>query len=137
LWHALTDGDFNERYSAISSIGLESWLVLSLRQPGKLSVEGRVLRGSDRARRLAYTWNNRKEQAKCEGTSRMTFNLGPRGKVVKLTVTHDELGEDGKTSRDISGGRPIKIASLKSMLETGNPLPVDVLSQSKKELSCV
>lgn len=56
LWHALTDGDFNERYSAISSVGLESWLVLSLRQPGKLSVEGKVLRASDPARRLAYTW---------------------------------------------------------------------------------
>ena len=96
-----------------------------------------MLRASDPARRLAYASNNRKEQAKCEGTSRMTFDLGLRGKLVKLTVTHDELGEDGKTSRDISGGRPIKIASLKSMLETGNPLPVDMLSQRKKELSCV
>ena len=66
----------------------------------------------------------------------MTFDLEPRGKVIKLTVTHDELGEDGKTLRDISGGWPLVIASLKSMLETGRPLPADVLSQSKKEMSC-
>jgi len=28
------------------------------------------------------------------------------------------------------------IASLKSMLETGRPLPADVLALSKKEVSC-
>ncbi|MBV8927473.1 MAG: SRPBCC domain-containing protein, partial [Bradyrhizobium sp.] len=91
---------------------------------------------SDPPHRLAYTWNNRKDEAKGEGTSRVTFDLEPRGKVVKLTVTHDDLGEDGKTFRDISGGWPMVIASLKSLLETGHPLPADVLAQSKKEISC-
>ena len=91
---------------------------------------------SDPPRRLAYSWNNRKDEAKGEGTSRVTFDLEPRGNVVKLTVTHDELGEDGKTLRDISGGWPLVLASLKSMLETGRPLPADVLALSKKEVSC-
>jgi uncharacterized protein YndB with AHSA1/START domain len=137
LWHALTDGDFTERYWFGHRIASD-WKVGSaygFTNQGKPMVEGTVL-VSDPPRRLAYTWFNRKEEAKGEGTSRVTFDLEPRGNVVKLTVTHDELGEDGKTLRDISGGWPLVIASLKSMLETGNPLPADVLALSKKEVSC-
>jgi uncharacterized protein YndB with AHSA1/START domain len=137
LWRALTDGNFTERYWFGHRV-TSDWKVGSaygFKNQGKPTVEGEVL-VSDPPRRLAYSWNNRKEEAKGEGTSRVTFDLEPRGKVIKLTVTHDELGEDGKTLRDISGGWPLVIASLKSMLETGQPLPADVLGQSKKEMNC-
>jgi len=137
LWQALTDGDFTERYWFGHRL-TSDWKVGSpyhFANQGKPMVEGQVL-VSDPPRRLAYTWHNRKEEAKGEGTSRVTFDLEPRGRVIKLTVIHDELGEDGKTLRDISGGWPLVIASLKSMLETGQPLPADVLLQSKRELSC-
>lgn len=53
----------------------------------------------------------------------MTFDIEPRGKVVKLTVTHDNLEEGGVTIRGISEGWPMVLASLKSLLETGQPLP--------------
>jgi hypothetical protein len=43
-----------------------------------------------------------------------------------LTVTHDNLDEGGKTLRDIAGGWPMVIASLKSLLETGHELPPDL-----------
>ncbi len=74
---------------------------------------------SDPPKRLAYSWDSCSPEAKHEGTSRVTFDLEPRGKVVKLTVTHDDLDEGGKTFRDISGGWPMVIASLKSLLESG------------------
>jgi uncharacterized protein YndB with AHSA1/START domain len=137
LWHALTDGGFTERYWFGHRI-TSDWTVgapYRFTNQGKTTVEGEVL-VSDPPKRLAYSWNNRKEEAKGEGTSRVTFDLEPRGKVIKLTVTHDELGEDGKTFRDISGGWPLVIASLKSMLETGHALPPETLQQSKKEMSC-
>jgi uncharacterized protein YndB with AHSA1/START domain len=137
LWQALTDADFTERYWFGHRL-TSDWKVGSAYQftnQGKPMVEGEVL-VSDPPQRLAYSWYNRKEEAKGEGTSRVTFDLEPRGKVVKLTVTHDELGEDGKTLRAISGGWPMVIASLKSLLETGQPLPADLLLQSKQELSC-
>ena len=137
LWHALTDGDFTERYWFGHRV-TSDWKVGSaygFANQGKPTVEGKVL-VCDPPRRLAYSWNNRKEEARGEGTSRVTFDLEPRGKVVKLTVTHDDLGEDGKTFRDISGGWPMVIASLKSMLETGKPLPADLPLQSRKEMSC-
>ena len=78
---------------------------------------------SDPPKRLAYTWDPCSADAKKERVSRVTFDIEPRGKVVKLTVTHDNLDEGGKTFSDISGGWPMVLASLKSLLETGQPLP--------------
>lgn len=135
LWHALTDGDFTERYWFGHRV-TSDWKVGSpygFKNQDKPTVEGKVL-VSDPPRRLAYTWNNRKDEARGEGTSRVTFDLEPRGKVIKLTVTHDELEE--KTLRDISGGWPMVIASLKSILETGKPLPLELPAQSPGELNC-
>jgi uncharacterized protein YndB with AHSA1/START domain len=127
LWHALTDGDFTERYWFGQRVASD-WKVGSLyrfAKQGKPSVEGKVLE-SDPPRRLAYTWDPCSADAKRERTSRVTFDLQPRGNIVKLTVTHDNLDEGGKTFRDISGGWPMVIASLKSILETGRPLPADL-----------
>ena len=63
----------------------------------------------------------------------MTFDLEPRGNVVKLTVRHDNLGEGGKTFLGISEGWPMVIASLKSMLETGRPLPAALAPNAARE----
>ena len=45
------------------------------------------------------------------------------------------LDEGGKTFRDISGGWPMVIASLKSLLETGHPLPANVSPNAAQEKS--
>src|ERR1700744_1632337 len=135
LWQALTDGDFTERYWFGHRL-TSDWKVGSsygFMNQGEPMIEGEVL-ASDPPRRLAYSWNNRKDAAKGEGTSRVTFDLEPRGKVVKLTVTHDELEE--KTLRDISGGWPMVIASLKSFLETGRELPADLPLTRPQEERC-
>jgi uncharacterized protein YndB with AHSA1/START domain len=131
LWHALTDGDFTERYWFGHRVA-SAWEIGSpykFAKQGKDTVEGKVL-VSEPPKRLSYTWDPCSPDAKRERTSRVTFDLEPRGKVVKLTVTHDNLDEGGKTFRDISGGWPMVIANLKSLLETGHPLPADLSSSS-------
>jgi uncharacterized protein YndB with AHSA1/START domain len=137
LWHALTDGDFHERYW-FGHRATSDWKVGSLYQfakQGKPSVEGKVLI-SEPPKKLAYTWDPCSADAKRERTSRVTFDIEPHGTVVKLTVTHDDLDEGGKTLRDISGGWPMVIASLKSVLETGRPLPADLPTSVRKEAAC-
>jgi uncharacterized protein YndB with AHSA1/START domain len=129
LWHALTDGEFHERYW-FGHRSTSDWKVGStyrFDKQGKPSVEGKVLE-SDPPRRLAFTWDACSTDARRERTSRVTFDLEPRGRIVKLTVTHDNLDEGGKTLRDISGGWPMVMASLKSFLETGRELPHDLPS---------
>ena len=134
LWHALTDGDFTERYWFGHRVASD-WKAGSpykFVHQGKPSVEGKVLI-SDPPKRLAYSWVPCSADARREQTSRVTFDLEPRGTTVKLTVTHDNLDE--KTLRDVSGGWPMVIASLKSLLETGHALPSDLPSIAK-ETSC-
>jgi uncharacterized protein YndB with AHSA1/START domain len=128
LWQALTDGDFTERYWFGHRVASD-WKVGSeyrFTKERNPTIEGKVLI-SDPFKRLAYTWDPCSPEAKRERTSRVTFDLEPRGKAVKLTVTHDNLDEGGKTFRDISGGWPMVIASLKSLLETGRELPSEVM----------
>ncbi|OAF06400.1 ATPase [Bradyrhizobium centrolobii] len=134
LWQALTDGDFTERYwfgHRITSDWTEG-APYRFTNNGNPTVEGEVIT-FDPTRRLAYSWHNRKPEAAGEGISRVTFDLEARGKVVKLTVTHDELGEDGKTLRDISGGWPMVLSNLKSMLETGHTIGIVPPSYSTKD----
>ena len=137
LWHALTDGDFTERYWFGQRVASD-WKVGSpyrFIKQGGASLEGKVLI-SEPVRRLAYTWDPCSPEAKRERTSRVTFDLEPHGKIVKLTVTHDNLDEGGKTLRDISGGWPLVMASLKSFLETGRELPHDLPSYASREQAC-
>jgi uncharacterized protein YndB with AHSA1/START domain len=134
LWQALTDGDFTERYWFGHRVASD-WTVGSayrFTNQGKPMVEGKVL-VSDPPRRLAYSWDTVKEGAARERTSRVTFDLVPRGKVIKLVVTHDEIDESGTTLRDVSAGWPMVLASLKSILETGHALDIELAAA--KELA--
>ncbi len=45
-----------------------------------------------------------------------------KGDIVKLTVTHEMDKTDSKLIKAVSGGWPIILASLKSLLETGESL---------------
>ena len=134
LWQALTDGDFTERYWFGHRVASD-WEIGSpykFAKQGKNTIAGKVL-AFEPPKRLSYSWDNLKPDMQDERSSRVTFDLEPRGKVVKLTVTHDNLDEGGKTFRDISGGWPMVIASLKSLLETGKPLPSGMSSSAAQE----
>jgi len=132
LWHALTSSDFTERFWFGYRVSSD-WKVGSpycLIKDGSRSVQGEVLI-ADPPRRLAYSWDVVKEGAAREQVSCVTFDIEPHGGIVKLTMTHDNLGP--RTLRDISGGWPMVIASLKSFLETGRELPADLLTSSARE----
>ena len=137
LWLALTDGDFTERYWFGHRVA-SAWEIGSpykFSKQDKTTIAGKVL-AFEPPKRLSYTWDNQKADLKHERSSRVTFDIEPRGKVVKLTVTHDNLDESGKTLRDISGGWPKVLASLKSLLETGHVLVIDPPSSTAKETAC-
>jgi uncharacterized protein YndB with AHSA1/START domain len=77
----------------------------------------------DRPRRLVLRWRNEwRPELKAEGYSRAVFELEPVGQSVKLTVTHSIDRDGSKFIAAVSTGWPMILASLKSLLETGEPL---------------
>ena len=55
--------------------------------------------------------------------SRVTYGIEKRGPVCKLTVTH-ELADAPKTAGHVAGGWGVVLAGLKTLLETGRPMPM-------------
>src|ERR1700712_6044256 len=126
LWHALTDGNFTERYWFGARLKSD-WKVGSafemLRSDGTVSDAGKVVE-FDPPRRLAYTFVNLSDKYRNEFPALATFVLEPYGKLVKLTLTHEGFAEGSKMLPAISKGWPAILSGLKSILETGRPLDV-------------
>jgi uncharacterized protein YndB with AHSA1/START domain len=133
LWHALIDGDFTERYwfgYRVTSDWKPGSSYRFARHDGQ-SVEGKVLT-FDPPRRLAYSWDSCAPDIK-ERPSRVTFDIEPLGNAVKLTVVHDDFEEGSPTLRNISGGWPRVLSSLKTLLETGHMLKLEPPVTARKE----
>jgi len=89
---------------------------------GRVADSGEVVE-LEPERKLVLKWRNELfPEMTAEGYSRMTYELEPVGGNVKLTVTHTMEGSDSKFIKAVSGGWPIILSSLKSLLETGEPL---------------
>ncbi|TKT71859.1 ATPase [Afipia massiliensis] len=128
LWHALTDTEFTLSYWFGCSLHSD-WKVGSrvhMDLGGKVMNEGFVLE-SDPPRRLSYSWLSVYDTDMIkERPSRVTFVLEPSNGAVKLTVTHEDFAEGSKTLPSISEGWPIVLSSLKSILETSQPLDFEM-----------
>jgi hypothetical protein len=56
----------------------------------------------------------------------VVFTLEPYGKLVKLTLTHEDFAGASKLLDGISKGWPAILSSLKSLLETGTALAIPI-----------
>ena len=131
LWEALTSSEFTRLYWWNTSV-VSDWTVgspFSLVLNGKTTDVGEILE-ADRPRRLSYTFRHiLNEAARQELPSRVTFVLEQYGKLVKLTLTHEDFAEGSVVIDGISKGWPAIMSSLKSLLESGTALviPFDAL----------
>jgi len=126
LWEALTSSEFTRRYWFGTELRSD-WKVgspIALVMDGQTTDVGEILE-AERPRRLSYTFKHvRDEELKKEPASKVVFTLDPHGNVVKLTLTHEGFIEEGKMLDGISKGWPAILASLKSLLESGQPLAI-------------
>jgi uncharacterized protein YndB with AHSA1/START domain len=133
VWHALTDTDVARRYWVGLTGAIRSYENLSDWKPGSrwqqrrldeaktVTLVGKVLESTP-PRRLVLTWATPKDADNSEMNSRVTFDIEPQGdRLVKLTVLHEDL--DPEMHRGIAGGWPQVLSNLKTLLETGHPLP--------------
>lgn len=89
----------------------------------KVNIAGNVLE-VDAPNRLVISWSDPSEYDLPEKHSRVTFDLVPYEDMVKLTVTHDELETGSGMAIGVTRGWPLVLSSLKSYLETDEPMDV-------------
>jgi uncharacterized protein YndB with AHSA1/START domain len=125
LWEALTKPEFTKLYWCGTWQESDwkqgsSWKIMI--PDGRVADEGEV-EEIDKPKHLVLKWRNEfQPELKAEGYSRCTFDLELAGDAVKLTITHEIDCERSKFIDAVSNGWPIILASLKSLLETGESL---------------
>ncbi|WP_322741069.1 SRPBCC domain-containing protein [Streptomyces hygroscopicus] len=72
--------------------------------------------------RLVTTWAAPEHEAHEDKYSRVTFDIQPHGDIVGLTVTHEDLVDEAERAQ-AAGGWAAVLSNLKSLIETGSPLP--------------
>lgn len=126
LWDALTKTElvkqywFNMRQETDWREG-SSWAMKDSK--GEVWDSGNILE-SQKPHKLVISWRHEHhDDARAEGNSRMTYLIETAGTLVKLTVSHESDVENSALIARVSGGWPMILSSLKSFLETGEPLP--------------
>jgi uncharacterized protein YndB with AHSA1/START domain/DNA-binding transcriptional ArsR family regulator len=138
LWQALTEPSFTRRWWQTTFE--TDWEVGSpmiwdnngiiIADPEQIVLE------SDPYRRLVYTWhtftpelNDRVQfgdevfaKLSSERRSRVAFDIEPVGEMAKLTVVHDDFEPGSTAATMVRNGWPMLLSSLKTLLETGEPL---------------
>jgi uncharacterized protein YndB with AHSA1/START domain len=126
LWTALIDTELTPQYW--QHVNVSDWKPGSrwehrrAHKEGDLLLVGKVLETIP-PRRLVLTWVSPEDEGREEKHSRVCFEIEPFKDVVRLTVTHDRLDPGSEMLKSITEGWPKVFSSLKSMLETGKPLP--------------
>ncbi len=128
VWEALTTAEFSRQYFFGNAVEVDLKVggAFIVRAPdGSLHISGEVFE-CDPPRKLTVTFNvNWPALIEKLGPTLVTYEIEPAGNAVRLTMTesHDRPIDDDI----LSGGRqgwPAILSSLKSLLETGEPLAV-------------
>ena len=137
LWEALTNPAFTSRWWqttfdtdwAVGSTMIWDNNGVIIEDPDQVVLEAEPFS------RLSYTWHTFSPEMRerfddevfdklsSERRSRATFELEPVGDQVKLTVIHDDFEPGSLAATMVRNGWPIFLSSLKTLLETGEPLP--------------
>jgi uncharacterized protein YndB with AHSA1/START domain len=122
VWTALTDPEFTRRFwnGRVLESDWRTGSAITIRHDYDDQVDstGTVL-VADRPKRLSYVSTHPDGRE-----STVTFELRATGDVVALTVTHTGLDTEGAMFRLVSGGWPFVLSNLKTLLETGDVLPM-------------
>jgi uncharacterized protein YndB with AHSA1/START domain len=127
LWNALIDPKLTKKYwqheNASDWKPGSRWEHRRFDRERTVDMVGKVIVCSP-PRRLVLSWAFPADEAHAKKHSRVTIEIEPYRKVARLTVTHDRLEPGSEMLEGITDGWPKVLSSLKSLMETGKPLPV-------------
>ena len=127
VWNALTDPEMTKQYWVRRRNDSDwkagsAWQHRDYDDASLVDIVGKVVESAP-PNRLVITWAFPEDAANQAKQSRVTFEIEPFLGAVKLTVVHDELEPDSRMLQGITQGWPGVLSSLKTLLETGQPLP--------------
>jgi uncharacterized protein YndB with AHSA1/START domain len=139
VWRALTEPAFTQRYwqTTLDSDWKRGSHVTWHHRGLVIDGAEQVVLESEPFRRLSYTWHDFTREwgdtvgfddatfakVASEPRSHVTFEIEDLGEMVKLTVTHGGFGDGSTAAELVREGWPRVISDLKTLLETGEPLP--------------
>lgn len=126
LWDALTKPEFTQQYwggRRVQSDWTVGASIKHLKPDGGVELRGEVLQ-ADPPHRLSYTFvSPAREGQPEEMPTRVTFEIAVTFGVTKLTIVHDGFQPDSQLFLEVANGWQAILSSLKTLLETGAPLP--------------
>ena len=141
VWQALTDGALTRQYwygrRVESDWKVGSTVTFWYDADGEEAVSDRgIVLESKPPRHLSYTFHVEfVDELKDEHPSRVTFDLEPIGDETRLTLIHDEFEPKSRVLEGCRTGWPAILSSLKSLVETGEPLAIssaDAASEARE-----
>ena len=135
LWQALLQPEFTRRYwfQTTQESAWEPgspWCIKFA--DGRVADSGEVVEIEPR-KRLVLKWRHEiQPELTEEGYSRLTLDIEEMGSAVKLTVLHEMDRKESKFIQAVTGGWPMILSSLKSLLETGESLELTGSSPKEK-----
>jgi uncharacterized protein YndB with AHSA1/START domain/DNA-binding transcriptional ArsR family regulator len=124
VWEVLTDAELTGEYWGHSNVSDwkagSRWEHQRTDGSGIADVVGTVLE-SVPGKRLVSTWVLPDAEESAD-SSRVTFEIEPYGRIVRLTVIHENLADDAEREAAAAGWAAV-MSNLKSLVETGHVLP--------------
>lgn len=124
VWDALTNPDITQRYWGNTRIESD-WKVGSkifYVRSGEVVDEHTVVE-VQKPSKLVHTFQPMFGEFKNEPPSSVSLLLQSGGEVVRLTLVHDGFPPNSKVYAACSVGWPLILSGLKTLLETGTPMP--------------
>ena len=126
VWEAITDPDKTALYfygTRVESDWTPGSRMTYAYPDGTLASDGEII-SIDPPKRIEFTFHALWDpELEAEGPCREVWSLTDLNEMVELAIELYDVALDSRTLEDFSNGFPYIAAGLKSLLETGQPLP--------------